>query len=230
MALRGHQASQERDFPRRRRAPQPARRGKRHAAAERDPRLAQDALLPERHARAQAWPQRQAPLRGDWQEDGRTRPLKGQGRRDGGHQVPPVRAARALRERPDHLVHPARRRVRAHVLSPEHAGEAAHLDRGGRRAALAQPHRVHDQGQVAVQAALHRQQRRDRGARAAGRRLANLQDVDRHCEVRPRARRRRLEHKAVPRWEGVPDARPLRPAEREQRGGQEGQAAHHGQV
>ena len=109
-------------------------------------------------------------------------------------------------------------------------GEASDLDRGRRRAALAQPHRVHDQGQVAVQAAQHGQQRRDPHPGAVGRRLALVQDLHRDSQVRSGARRHRLEHQAVPRRQGIPDASALWFAEREQRGGQEGQAADHRQV
>merc|ERR1712216_57294 len=65
------------------------------------------------------------------------RPVKGQGGGDGRHQVPPVRPPRALRERPHHLFHPSRRRVRADELPSQHAGEASDLDRGRGGAALA---------------------------------------------------------------------------------------------
>lgn len=49
------------------------------------------------------------------------------GDRDGGCEVPPVCASLAVRERPHNLVHPARRRVRAHVIPPLHARQAAYL-------------------------------------------------------------------------------------------------------
>lgn len=57
-----------------------------------------------------------------------------------------MRAAVAVRERPDDQLHPARRRVRADELPAEHAGETANM--GGKRRAVAfwVQDRVHAQG------------------------------------------------------------------------------------
>ena len=66
---------------------------------------------------------------------------------------------------------------------------------------------VHDQGEIAVQAALDCQQRRDRHPRPSRCRHALLQDLDRIGQIRSGEGRDRLDDQAVPRREGVPDAR-----------------------
>mmetsp|Transcript_22673 Transcript_22673/g.40365 ORF Transcript_22673/g.40365 Transcript_22673/m.40365 type:complete len:266 (+) Transcript_22673:105-902(+) len=148
LARRGHQAQEERDIPRRRREAQPPRRRQRYRVALRDQRRRQDEVLPLRHARAQAGPERQAHVRGL----GTERPVPvGQVGRAGGHQVPPVRATREVRERSHHIVHPAGRRVRPHDVQAGHARQASHLG-GGRGGAPSRiEDRVHDQDAVAVQ-------------------------------------------------------------------------------
>mmetsp|Transcript_81380 Transcript_81380/g.252576 ORF Transcript_81380/g.252576 Transcript_81380/m.252576 type:complete len:328 (+) Transcript_81380:241-1224(+) len=208
LALGGHQAQEERDLLGRGGEAEPPRVRERLRAALGDPGGPEDEVLPLRHAGAEARPQRQAPVRGH-------RPARGQGqvRGDGGHQVPPVRQVGSLRERPHDLLHPARRRVRAHELQAEHPREALDLGGSGRRPrALQVAHRVHDQGQVAVQVAQRREQRGDPHSRALGRGLAVLQDVHRHRALHPRPGLHRLEHQAVPGPEGLHHDGQLRPA------------------
>ena len=79
------------------------------------------------------------------------------------------------------------------------AGEAADMDRVGDREARPLAGRVHDQSEVAVQAALDGQPRRGGRARARRRRLAQVQDVRRQRQVRPGEERAHLEHQIIPR-------------------------------
>ena len=52
--------------------------------------------------------------------------------------------------------------IRVDVVQAINSSEAVDMDRGCGRATLRQPYRIHDQGQVPVQATLRRQQRRGR--------------------------------------------------------------------
>ena len=87
--------------------------------------------------------------------------IPGEGHRNGRRQIPPMRQAGALRKRPDDLLHPPRRRIRAHVLPPLHSRQAPHLGRSRRGKPQGQQGRVHGQVQGPVQATKHGEQRRD---------------------------------------------------------------------
>ena len=102
------------------------------------------------------------------------RSITRKGHRDGGRQVPPMCAAVAVRERPDNQLHPARRRIRAHVVPPQHASQAAHLGGSEHRDAFRKQDGVCRQGESAVQAAVDRKQCRDLRASSGGRRFAAL--------------------------------------------------------
>jgi len=52
--------------------------------------------------------------------------------------------------------------IRVNVVQVINSSEAIDMDRGCGRATLGQPYRIHDQGQITVQATLRRQQRRGR--------------------------------------------------------------------
>ncbi|CAN8175344.1 unnamed protein product, partial [Coccothraustes coccothraustes] len=117
----------------------------------------------------------------------------------GGREVPPVCPSVPLRQRPHHLLHPPRWRLRAHVLPPAHAGEAAHLDRVHHREVLPQPGGDHGQGQGPVQEAVGGQRRGDLGARAQRRRLAQVQDHGGVGAVPAGEERGHLEHQVLPR-------------------------------
>lgn len=126
---------------------------------------AEDARLSLRHARVQAGPQRQGHAR-------RSGALgEGEKRGPGGHQVPPVRAAVAFRERPHDKLHPAGRGLRPHDLPHQHAGEAPDLGRVQGGPALAEPHEVPGESPLAIQGAEHREQR---GHHAAGARRRHV--------------------------------------------------------
>jgi hypothetical protein len=135
-----------------------------------------------------------------------------------------VRALVSLRKRPHHLVHPTRRRIRAHVLPPEYPGKAAVLGGAGDRALQSLARRVHGQGEESVQEAQHGQQRRDHCAGAVGRRRRQVQDLDGLLQVRAREELGRVVHQVVSGRQGVSHARSLQLAERAE-SGDRGQAA-----
>ncbi|XP_075382107.1 AP-1 complex subunit mu-2 isoform X2 [Mycteria americana] len=198
--------------------PPPAGERQRQRAAERGGGHHQAEGLPLGDARAAPGLERPRPLRAD-------RTGQEQVGGAGGREVPPVRPALPLRQRPHHLLHPPRRRLRAHVLPPQHPGEAAHLDRVGHREVLPQPGGDHGQGQGPVQEAVGGQRGGDRGAGAQRRRLAQVQDQRGLRQVPPGEERRHLDHQVLPGGQGAPDARPLRAAQRGEGGGG-GAAAH----
>ncbi|XP_062454473.1 AP-1 complex subunit mu-2 isoform X1 [Rhea pennata] len=218
LALRRHQVQEERGLHRRRRVREPAGERQRRRAAQRGGGHHQAEGLPLGDARAAPGLERPRPLRAD-------RTGQEQVGGAGGRQVPPVREALALRQRPHHLLRAARRRLRAHVLPPQHPGEAAHLDRVGHREVLPQPGGDPGEGQGAVQEAVGGQRGGDRRAGAQRRRLAQVQDQRGLRQVPPGEERGHLDHQVLPGREGAPDARPLRAAQRGEGGGR-GAAAH----
>mmetsp|Transcript_29710 Transcript_29710/g.63090 ORF Transcript_29710/g.63090 Transcript_29710/m.63090 type:complete len:420 (-) Transcript_29710:107-1366(-) len=215
LARRGHQAQEERDLPRRRREAQPPGGCQRHRPAQRDQRRRQDEVVPVGHARAQAGPERQAHVRGHGEEQ--PGPVR-QVHRAGGHQVPPVRTPRQVRERSDHILHPARRRVRPHVLPPGHARQAPDLGRGRGGAPPRLQDRVHDQDEVPVQVQERGQQRRDLHTGPSRRGQPQLQVQRGQRDLPPRQGLRGVDHQAVPRRTRVPHEGALRPPEHQQGG------------
>ena len=121
MALRRHSISQERSLPRRSRVAQFARIRNRQCASIRNSRRNQNEVLSLRHARAPTGLERQSHVRNHRAREQR------KSSRNGRRQVSPMRAPIAIRERQNHFIHPTRRRIRAHVLPPQHPSQATHL-------------------------------------------------------------------------------------------------------